>query len=139
TIACEMELYNRTVKDRTSSATRPGPVLEDFAALGGAVRCGRGLGPALALAGILALARAAPAPAGALALAGVDAVALVGRLRVSRSGQRAGGEHRCRSNDVGLLHLSTPSEGTHAAHSTAAEEDLHTHRRVARRRRLTKP
>src|SRR4051812_30482574 len=48
---------------------------------------------ALTLAGVLALARRLVAVARALALAGIDAVALVGPLRVSGGGQRAGGEY----------------------------------------------
>src|SRR4030095_10415549 len=61
------------------------------AALGGALAGVGGFRPALALAGILALARRVGGLAGAGALAGIDAGTL-GGLGVGGGGERAGGE-----------------------------------------------
>src|SRR5215470_14071707 len=60
------------------------------------------VGPSLALAGILALARIGGALAGALALAGVDAAALHA-IGVRRGGESAGRKDRDGRGDDGAL------------------------------------
>src|ERR1700759_2000345 len=87
---------------RPVRAAVPSRCLEDLAALLGAVLRVAGLGPALSLAGILALARVRGALAGALALAGVDAAALHA-VGVRRRGEGAGREDRDGGGDDGAL------------------------------------
>src|SRR6516225_1367231 len=89
-------------KRRTLPRQRPPPSLENLAALLLAFQRVARLGPALALAGILALARVGGALAGALALAGVDAAALHA-VGVGRRGESAGREDGNGRGDDGAL------------------------------------
>src|SRR5262249_27396545 len=83
-------------------------VSEDLAALGGALPRGAGLGEALAVAGVLALAGVAGALAGALALAGVGAAAFH-TLRMSGGDEGAGSEDRRGGRDqLALGHEQSP-------------------------------
>src|SRR5207244_457599 len=76
--------------------------LEDLAALGGAFQRSARLRPALALAGVLALARRRRGLAGALALARIDATTL-DAIGMGSCRKRAGGEDRSSGGDESTL------------------------------------